>query len=105
MRRNKHHIGRLRIQAAKILARNFPDLDISPEDISPATGRNRSDWRMDVYRWELFTRTKLGRPKVVGCWETLTNFVKLATIHGCHISDGEIHLGKPVKSRKLIEIL
>ncbi len=95
MRRNKHHIGRLRIRAAKILAANFPELDVRPEDISPATGRPRSDWRQDVYRWELFTRTKTGAVRVCHCWDTLTRFVKEASTNGCHENDdGEIVVGK-----------
>ena len=57
-----HHIGRLRIRAAKILNANFPEWDVQPEDIKPATGRWRTDWRMDVYRWELFAHTKPSMP-------------------------------------------
>ena len=91
-RRNKHHVGRVRIAAAKILAANFPDLDVRPEDISPASGRNRTDWRLDIYRWELFTRTKDGLPAIFGSWERLTDFVRRARKNGCDInSDSEIH--------------
>lgn len=100
MRRSKYHIGRLRIRAAAILAANFPEWDVQPEDISPATGRHRTDWRQDVYRWELFARLKRqdGRPNhpvVCGCWETLTEFVRRAVKEGCHVnSDREICSGK-----------
>ena len=85
MKRNKHHIGRLRIRAAAILARNFPDWDVRPEDIVPASGRCRSDPLMDVYRWELFARTKAGLTVVCGSWDTLTRFVRLAAKNGCSI--------------------
>lgn len=91
-RRTKHHIGRVRIAAAKIIAANLPHLDIRPEDIQPASGSYRSNWRLDVYRWELFTRTKGGTPAVFGSWERLTDFVKRARKNGCNInSDSEIH--------------
>lgn len=87
MRRyGKHHVGRLRIRAAKILNDNFPDWDVRPEDISPATGRCRSDWRQDIYRWELFTKTRTGLPVVCGSWDTLTRFVRLAAKHGCTLN-------------------
>lgn len=88
-----HHIGRVRIQAAKILSDNFPDWDVRPEDISPATGSWRTDWRNDVYRWELFTRLKKRAnsgdymPVACGCWDTLTRFVKLASKNGCSVDD------------------
>lgn len=90
-RRGRNHIGRLRIRAANILARQFHDWDVRPEDICPATGRGRSDWRQDVYRWELFTRTKTGIPLVYGSWQTLTRFVSLASRYGCEISGQEIY--------------
>ncbi len=92
-RRNKYHVGRLRIRAAAILAKAFPEWDVRPEDIKPVTGRSRTDWRIDVYRWELFTRLKRRNsydrselPVVCGCWLTLTKFVKEASKSGCHVS-------------------
>lgn len=92
MKRNKHHIGRLRIRAAAILARQFPEWDVRPEYIVPASGRYRSDRMMDVYRWELFARTRTGLLVVCGSWDTLTRFVRLAAKHGCSVSkDGTIH--------------
>lgn len=93
-----HHVGRLRIRAAEILAKNFPEWDVRPEDIKPATGSWRTDWRNDVYRWELFTRLKSNpnnMPVVCGCWETLTEFVRLAAKTGCHVTrDSVIYPGK-----------
>lgn len=104
-RYTQHTIGKLRIRAAKILNENFPEWDVRPEDIRPATGRWRSDFRMDVYRWELFSRLKQRSsydrselPIVCGCWETLTEFVKEASKNGCHVTkDREIYAGKETK--------
>lgn len=86
-----HHVGRLRVAAAKLLTK-YLDLDCRPEDISPATGAWRTDWRQDVYRWEVFTRTKTGIPFVMGCWWTLTDFVKQSK-DGCHVHADEIYPG------------
>lgn len=102
VKRRAHHIGRLRIRAAAILNKNFPKWDVHPEDIVPATGSWRIDWRNDVYRCELFTRTKVdltaglnSMPVVCGCWETLTEFVKQAAKHGCVVNEhSEIYAGK-----------
>lgn len=94
------HVGRLRIRAAAILRANFPEWDVRPEDISPATGAWRTDRRLDVYRWELFTRmAKRGTggqeiPVVAGCWDTLTRFVALAAKYGCRCVDGTIYPGE-----------
>ena len=95
MRYRAHHIGRVRMRAAKILSVAFPNWDIRPEDISPALGRYRTDWREDCYRWELFTKTKTGLPVVCGCWLRLTDFVREAGKAGCHVTkDDEIYPGK-----------
>ena len=101
-RGGSRHVGRLRERAAKILNDNFPDWDVRPEDIRPATGSWRTDWRSDVYRWELFSRLKRKNsydgsdlPVVCGCWETLTEFVREASKTGCHVNpDREIYAGK-----------
>lgn len=84
------HIGRLRIAAAKILSEGF-GFEVHPWDIKPAIGRPRSDWRQDIYRWELFANN--GRlPVVCACWLTLTDFVKQAKRNGFHVnSDKEIY--------------
>jgi len=90
-----NHIGRLRIRAAAILRANFPTWDVRPEDITPATGSWRTDIRLDVYRWELFSRTLSGYPIVCGCWDTLTKFVREAAKHGCYVTkDDIIYYGK-----------
>jgi len=87
MRRNKYHVGRLRIRAADILNKHFPEWDVHPDDIVPASGRCRSDWRQDVYRWEIFTKTRTGLPVVCGSWDTLTRFVRLAGKYGCAVNN------------------
>lgn len=95
MRHRKHHIGRLRIRAAAILSAAFPEWDVRPEDIVPASGSYRTCIYHDVYRWELFTQTKTGLPVVCGSWETLTEFVRSAAKHGCHANkDSEIYSNK-----------
>lgn len=80
-----HHIGRLRIAAAKILSKGF-GFEVYPEDIKPATGRPRTDWTQDIYRWELFARNG-SMPVVCGSWLTLTDFVKQAKKAGFHVND------------------
>ena len=74
------HIGRTRIAAAEILTKHFGFL-VEPEDIVPTTGAWRTDWRLDVYRWELFTH-KGSLPVIRGCWTTLTEFVRFAKKYG-----------------------
>jgi hypothetical protein len=89
-----HHVGRLRIAAADILSSGF-GFRVEPSDIKPATGAYRTDWRQDVYRWELFAKNDRGIPVICGCWETLTQFVKVARRDGFHITaDDEIYSGK-----------
>jgi hypothetical protein len=84
-RGGSRHIGRLRIAAAKILNEAFPKIHVEPEDIQPATGSYRTDWRQDVYRWELFASIKgPGRrvPFCGQCWQSLTDFVRNAKAGG-----------------------
>lgn len=96
--KNARHVGRLRIRAAALLNKHFPHWEVRPEDIQPATGRWRTDWRLDVYRWELYSQTKTGQPVVCGCWETLTEFVREATKYGCYMTaDREICAGRPTR--------
>lgn len=102
-RGGSRHVGRTRRRAADILNKNFPDWDVRPEDIQPATGRWRTDWRLDVYRWELFSRLKQRNsydgselPVVCGSYERLKDFVKMATKYGCHVNDDrEIYSSEP----------
>jgi len=86
MRRQKNHIGRLRIAAAEILSHGL-GYTVYPEDIVPATGRYRSDWRQDVYRWEVFAHNGTV-PCVLHAWVTLGDFVKHARVAGWHV-DGD----------------
>jgi hypothetical protein len=98
--KRKHHIGRLRMRAAEILNAYFPAWEVRPEDIRPATGRWRSDVRCDVYRWELYARHRqFNYPIVVGCWETLTLFCRLAAKYGCHEEAGVIYSGPPLTDK------
>jgi hypothetical protein len=81
----------VRIQAAALIDKHFPDWKCQPEDISPATGSWRTNWKLDVYRWEM--RVYDGRfTHVVGCWQTLTEFVRLAAKFGIgvNLKDDEI---------------
>jgi len=93
-RGGSRHVGRLRIAAAELLTK-YTDLDVRPEDIKPATGRHRNDWRQDVYRWEVFGRKKSGMLWVGGCWLRMGDFVKATKAAGCcHYDQGdEIHPG------------
>ena len=95
-RGGSHHVGRVRIAAAKLITK-YTDLDVKPEDIQPATGSWRTDWRQDVYRWEVFTQTKLGLVWVGASWQRLTEFVKETQKAGCchYNGDREFYSGKP----------
>jgi hypothetical protein len=101
MKRRAHHVGRLRIRAAAILNKLMPEWYVLPEDIRPATGRWRTDWTFDVYRWELYCvrRKPDGTPNhnlpvAVGCWNTLTQFVREAPRLGMHVEHDVIYLGR-----------
>ncbi len=93
------HVGRTRIEAAKLLTM-YTDLDVRPEDIKPATGRYRTDWRQDTYRWEVFTRTKSGMVWVGGSWQRLGDFVRECKREkACHYdSDCELYSG-PIRQK------
>ncbi len=91
----------LRERAAKILQKVFPDWDLDDTDIVPVDGFWK---RVDVYRWQVFCHSKKRYtngdriPVSVGCWLTLTQFVKEASKAGCHLDDGELWPGpEPVK--------
>ena len=87
-------VGRLRRQAAEILSKAL-GFQVDPADVRPATGSWRTNITLDVFRWELLTHNESGMPVVAGCWETLTDFVKEAREHGCHINKNrEIECGK-----------
>lgn len=86
-RGGSRHIGRTREKLAKILSECL-GLDCDPSDLRPATGRNRTDRSLDIYCWEVFTKTKSGMVFVAGCWETMTECVQSGKV-GC--KDGEIY--------------
>jgi hypothetical protein len=88
----------LRVRVAAILAAHFPEWHVEPGDIRPATGRWRTDWKLDVYRWELYACRRhpdgtpnRNMPVVAGCWETLTEFARLAGKYGCECSGGTLY--------------
>lgn len=97
-RGGSRHIGRVRISAAKILNAAFPDIEATPDNIYPATGRHRTDWRQDVVRWELFAFLRGTRVPFVGqSWQRLTEFVQNARAGGTvrMDRDGDIWCDKP----------
>lgn len=89
------HVGRLRVAAAKILSDGL-GWEVYPEEIHPVTGSWRTCKHHDVCRWSLFTQQDRNpnMPYVADCWESLTDFVRLAKKHGFHVSDGFIYSGK-----------
>jgi hypothetical protein len=96
-RNGSRHVGGVRIAAAKILSESL-GFKVEPEEIHPQSGAWRTDDRLDVYRWELFTHSSPGMPFVAGCWERLTEFVSNSKkFGGCHYHDGEIYSGQADK--------
>jgi len=88
-----HHVGRVRIAAAKVLTKCL-GFEVRPEDVHPAQGAWRTDRRLDVYCWELFTKNKQGHSVIAGCWERMTEFVRDAKKNGCYIHDSQLWIGK-----------
>ena len=83
-------VSRLRVRAAAILKAAMPWLDIRPEHIHPVSGW----WKQaDVYRWELKTEALVrGKNTQYGCWETLTEFVALASKYGFTVHDDKYEI-------------
>ncbi len=73
------HVGRIRIRLAKIISESL-NLDCIPEDLKPATGRCRTDHTLDLYRWEVFCKTKTGMSWVRGSFYTMTECVKAGAV-------------------------
>ena len=95
-RGGSRHIGRLRESVAAYLSREL-ERKIYPDDLRLPTGSWRTDIRLDVYRFEVYTGNTLTLPYyggVVGCWETLTEFYRYRH-QGWFISDGVLYVGKP----------
>jgi hypothetical protein len=68
----------IRKKLARIL-RDCLGVDCEWDDLRPAKGAWRSNWRLDTYRWELYC-TKDGQPFVAGCWWTMTECVKAGAV-------------------------
>lgn len=103
-RGGSRHVGRVRIAAAEILNNAIPAVHFRPEDISPATGRHRTDWRQDVVRWEVFATVKdtgSRLPWVGQSWQRLTEFVTNAKAGGKVTvdDDGDIACAKPQEQK------
>ncbi len=85
--------SKLRERAAEILSAAFPDWDIAAEDIIPVSGFWK---RVDVYRWQasFYRKSRYTNgdriPMSIGCWDSLTEFVKLASKNGVTFDDDEI---------------
>ena len=88
-RGGSHHIGRVRIELAKLLTKEL-GFQVEPTDLYPATGSWRTDVRLDVHAWEWMD----GVHPSAGCWDSMTKFLKEAKKLGCHIEDGELYTGR-----------
>ena len=85
-RGGSRHIGRTRIRLAKILSECL-GLNCEPEDLSPTQGRYRCDKTLDIYTWEVFTKTKSGIGFVAGSFSTMGDCVKAGAVT---VDQGEI---------------
>lgn len=74
--------GRLRRRVAEILSDHFEEY-IDPTYIRPVQG---SSPYADCYRWELSQTSR----RYLGCWVTMTEFVRDAKRFGVRVEDGEI---------------
>lgn len=88
----------LRDRAAGLLTTAL-GYDVDPDEISPALGGCRSE---DVYRWEVFTYNERDMPRIFGCWQTLTEFVRLGIKYGITVDhkDREVDANEPPEARK-----
>ncbi len=92
-------MSKLKGKIVAILQKTFPTWDVSEKDIVPVTGF----WKQqDVYRFQVVCYSKErytnGDRKIisVGCWETMTVFLKEASEYGCHLTENnELWSGKP----------
>ena len=79
----------LREQIVEILSKE--GWTLYPDDIWPAVGFYRKHMA-DVYRWQ-FQALPPGSPykdkRGFGCWQTMTEFVKLAKKYGFYYMDSE----------------
>jgi hypothetical protein len=81
--------GRVRQRLAAVLNASLPSINgvrvvWKAEQLYPATGRYRSDYRMDCCRWEGFCYMA-DRPEQVfssvHCWHTMSECVKAGAVH------------------------
>jgi hypothetical protein len=75
--------GRLRFAAAELLTEEIGEY-VDPTSIDPVRGFYLKE---DVYRWEVYPFPVPGTPfqLIYGCWQTLTEFVKLGKKNGIAI--------------------
>jgi hypothetical protein len=81
--------GRIRRRLAAVLNKSIPNINgvcvvWKPEQLFPATGRYRTDVRMDCCRWEGFCHLA-GRPEQVftdvHSWHTMRECVAAGAVH------------------------
>lgn len=86
--------GRLRHDAARLLSKHL-GYWVDATAVRPAKGYWRSSPYVDVYRWEIILHKPDQSPSLkhpLGCWETLTEFVRNGKKYGIGIDweDGTI---------------
>lgn len=100
----KHEPGRVRRALAALLQKSFPDtsaglkLTWEAEQVYPATGRYRTDWRLDCARWEAFARHYRDDGTYFNVWSvhsyaTMTELIKCKALEMS--PDGEISPATP----------
>jgi hypothetical protein len=89
MKRRANHVGKLRQRLAKAIVQAFADKGVTvrldPKNLYPAQGRWRSDFRMDVMRWEGFLELVIEETggflrMSVESWDTMTVCIKGFTL-------------------------
>lgn len=91
-------MSRLRKEIVKLMAVEGWFLDAG--DIHPAVGHWRTSPFVDVYRWECWayrSNDKWKHKKHIGCWQTMTEFIKYSKKYGCTVYD---HWPREVHSKK-----
>jgi hypothetical protein len=89
MKRRAHHIGPLRQRLAKAIVQAFANEGVTvrcdPKNLYPAQGRWRSDFRMDVRRWEGSLELQVAESggflrMNVESWDTMTACIRGFTL-------------------------
>lgn len=89
-------MSKLKERAIKIIRERFPEWEVYEDDIDCVTGFWK---RVDVYRWQIHFRLKKRDSRdreilrSVGCWETLSSFVKEASINGVYYNEEYNEIG------------